>query len=242
VVFVAVLCSVIFANSEDVESNFKLLDDQRSLFEISNFHLNFIGFVINIPAPIFPLRMHDLKAPGDYFRHPRGAESIELTKADINEVENSLMNTIGFQYYDSYILDNLTGYEYSLLGGKILRREYYVKYARGDTIYVISGLLGEFLSFYRAISDETRLSVEQVKNEASGLSPAVRFEKNDSFVAKENEYIYFLEHLDRESKLRVRNYQVVEYWQQSDKNRDDSIGKYYNLIEITRFLDEEAMP
>ena len=74
------------------------------------------------------------------------------------------------------------------------------------------------------------------------LWPADNVSSLDSFVEKENDYIYFIEHIDRKGKLRVRNYQVVESWQEADKDRDDSIGKYYNLIEITKFLDEEAMP
>ena len=235
-------CGLILTGSEKVTSNFQLLDDERSIFEISNFHFDFIGFVLNKPIPLFPLRWPDLKGPGDYFRHPAGADELKLTNTDIKEVEGSLDATVSPRYYDSYILDNLTGYEYELLEGKVSRREYYVKYSRGDTIFVISGLLGKFLSFYRAIPGEFRLSIDQLKEDAAQLSTSLKLDDNDSFVEKENDYIYFIEHIDRKGKLRVRNYQVVESWQEADKDRDDSIGKYYNLIEITKFLDEEAMP
>jgi hypothetical protein len=237
-----VIFGVSFAISQENEKHFEILSDERSIFEIGNFHLDFLGFVLKTPSPISALRMLELKAPGDYFRHPRGADSVQLTTADIKEIESTIKNTIAEQYYDSYILDNMAGYEYNLLNGKISRREYYVKYSRGDTVYVISGLLGKFLSFYRAVPGESRLSIDQLKVEAAKLSPGINFKEDDIFIEKENEYIYFTERVDREQKLRVRNYQVVEYWQETDKERDNPLGKYYNLIEITKFLDEEAMP
>ncbi len=237
---IAYLTSVAQQNSD-----FKILKDKEQIGAILNFHSRYLGMGVRyaLPEAVPPwLRMPEIQTPGDYFRHPAGADELKLTNTDIKEVEGSLDATVSPRYYDSYILDNLTGYEYELLEGKVSRREYYVKYSRGDTIFVISGLLGKFLSFYRAIPGEFRLSIDQLKEDAAQLSTSLKLDDNDSFVEKENDYIYFIEHIDRKGKLRVRNYQVVESWQEADKDRDDSIGKYYNLIEITKFLDEEALP
>ena len=167
---------------------------------------------------------------------------MQLADKDVKEVENVLNAIISPRYYDSYILKNLTGYKYELLDGKVSRREYYVKYGLGDTAYVLSGILGEFLSFYRAVPGDFRLTIDQIKTEAKKLSPVVKFGSDRKFVQKQNDYIYFTEYLDREQKIRVRNYQIVKYAQDEAEAKEYPKGKYYNLIEITKFLDEEAMP
>jgi len=239
------VAAIAIANSQEKTEQFRLLNDENSLINMKNAHIGFLGMGLTYPQvePVpFTLRSPNSKAPGDYFRHPAGADEMKLTDTDIKEVESLLTAAVSPRYYDSYVLDNLTGYEYELLEGKVSRREYYVKYARGDTVYVISGLLGEFLSFYRSIPGEFRLAIDQIKAEAGKLSPAVEFQKKDSFTEMEDDHIYFVEYMDRDRMLRVRNYQVIEYWMDEDKVKESPEGKYYNLIEITRFLDEEAMP
>ena len=102
---------------------------------------------------------------------------------------------------------------------------------------------GEDLSCRRlAVVDVDDREATVIKAEAGKLSPAIEFQKKDSFTEMEDDYIYFVEYVDRDRILRVRNYQVIEYWMDEDKVKESPEGKYYNLIEITRFLDEEAMP
>jgi hypothetical protein len=231
--------------SQDQFEHFNLLSNESLLSEIKNVHVDFLGYKLLYPVvesvPDF-IRGPELVAPGDYFRYPAGADEMQLTDTDKKEITDALNVVVNPRYYDLYILDNLTGYEYQLLGGKVSRREYYVKYGGGDTIYVISGLLGEFLSFYRAIPREFRLSIDQLKAEAKELSPIVELEDNDKFVEKENNYIYFVEYVDKDRMLRVRNYQIVKYTKDEAEAKEFPKGRYYNLIEITKFLDEEAMP
>jgi hypothetical protein len=239
------ITAIAIAYSQENPERFKLLNDEHSLIQINNIHIGFLGMGITYPeggpVPIW-LRSPNPNAPGDYFRHPAGADEMQLTETDIKEVESALNVAVSPRYYDSYIIDNLTGYEYELLEGKVSRREYYVKYGGGDTVYVISGLLGEFLSFYRAIPGEFRLSIDQLKAAAKELSPAAEFDDNDRFVEMENDQIYFVEYVDKDKMLRVRNYQVVKYAQDEAEAKEFPKGRYYNLIEITKFLDEEAMP
>jgi hypothetical protein len=239
------ITAIAIAYSQENPERFNLLNDDRSLIEMRNVHTGFLGLGVTYPLvePVpNPLRAPKLNAPGDYFRHPAGADEMRLTDTDKREIERALNTIVSPRYYDLYILDNLTGYEYQLLEGKVSRREYYVKYGGGDTVYVISGLLGEFLSFYRAIPGEFRLSIDQLKAAAKELSPAAEFDDNDRFVEMENDQIYFVEYVDKDKMLRVRNYQVVKYAQDEAEAKEFPKGRYYNLIEITRFLDKEAMP
>ena len=76
-----IILSINFANAEENDSNFKLLSDERSLIEISNFHLDFLGYILAYPlVEKVPdvLRLPGSKTPGDYYRYPRGADSIQL--------------------------------------------------------------------------------------------------------------------------------------------------------------------
>jgi hypothetical protein len=226
-------------------SDFDILQDKRQIGAILDCHSEFIGTGCFYPAPEpvpFWLRVPNIKTAGDYYRHPAGADEVALTEYDIEEASTALNTLIREQFFNAYVLRNLKGYKYELLGGEVKRREYYVKYSCEDTIYVISGLLGKFLSFYRVVPGQFSFSVDQLKKEVAQLSHAVEFKNDDSFIEKKNQYIYFVEYIDRDKMLRVRNYQIVEPWQETDKDRNDSLGKYFNLIEITKFLDEEAMP
>ena len=81
-----------------------------------------------------------------------------------------------------------------------------------------------------------------MKTEAEKLSPVVQFGDDKKFIQKQNEYIYFTEYLDRDQMIRVRNYQVIKYAKDEAEAKEYPKGKYYNLIEITKFLDKEAMP
>ena len=240
-----VIMTIAIANSQEKTEQFRLLNDENSLIQMNNVHIGFLGMGLTYPqgehVP-FWLRSPKPMAPGDYFRHPAGANEMKLTEKDIKEVEGLLTAAVSPHYYDSYVLDNLTGYEYQLLEGKVSRREYYVKYGTGDTVYVISGLLGDFLSFYRAVPGDFRLSINQLKTEAEKLSPVVQFGDDKKFIQKQNEYIYFTEYLDRDQMIRVRNYQVIKYAKDEAEAKEYPKGKYYNLIEITKFLDKEAMP
>ena len=78
--------------------------------------------------------------------------------------------------------------------------------------------------------------------EAKKLSPLVKFDNKSRFIEKQNDVIYFAEYLNREQKFRVRNYQIVKYTKDEAEAKEYPKGKYYNLIEITKFLDKEAMP
>lgn len=180
------------------------------------------------------------KMPGDYFRWPSGADTVKLAIEEFSEIESSLQKTVDGSFYDRFVLDNLTGYGYSLDKGKIYRKEYYVSYAVGDTIYVISGWFGKFLSFYEAVPGAFRLSIEEFQARIKVLSPSYQIAKEGDFKEIDDKNNYLFEYIDKKNMTRVRNY-LVDATFIPDNSTDAHVQKY-NLIEITKFIDPEVMP
>jgi hypothetical protein len=212
-------------------------------FETCFRHIRYLGMY---PTPMsdgkmeFWIRSRLPEAPGDYFRCPEKADTTTLTDSDYSQVVHLLEDNIPRRFYDSYVLAHVIGYEYTMAKGSIHRREYYVSYARGDTIYVISGWLGKFLSFYRAIPGDFRYEVSQLQAEVQKLVLSYRETKEDSYKKIDEEKNYFLEYINRENMLRVRNYLVDATFIFDDSRQ--AAKTTYNVIEITKFIDPEVMP
>ncbi len=179
------------------------------------------------------------ESPADYFRSPEGADTTNFTDAEFSEIESLLTRNIRATYYDDFVLENLTGYEFTMGDSGVWRRECYVKYARGDTVYVLSGWLGKFLSFYRAVPGDFRYDATNLQKEVEKISPSFMIAKEKAFKRIDEEINYFLEYVDKPNKMRIRNYQIYArfmYGVSGDRE------KKYNLIEITKFIDPEVMP
>ena len=91
------------------------------------------------------------KNPGDYFLFPGGAYGISLSNSEFNDITTTLKSYVIPSMYNLFVLANLKGYYYELGNGNVKRREFRVRFAKSDTIYVISGWLGKLISFYRCI-------------------------------------------------------------------------------------------
>ena len=221
--------------------------------DLSSSHSKYLELWAYLPVPDGGIdhwiRTRFSERPGDYFRYPRGADSATLSQSEKNEVKSILQNTIDSSLYNPSVLKNLNGYKYSMDHGNVNRREYHVRYSCADTTYVISGWLGKFLSFYRVITGDIRLSIDDFQQEIKSIYHSYAKGKTKIFTNKRDELNYFIQYADRENMLRVRNYQIFE-WQYPDledippgQRYYDFLGKkYYNLIEVTRFIDEEVMP
>jgi hypothetical protein len=192
--------------------------------------------------------------PGDYFRWPAGATIIPLSDSDYTEVRNLLHETIFDSFYDDILLRNLIGFEYTIHDRSVHRREYYLSYAMGDTVYVISGWLGKFFSFYRATPGDFRYSVEDLQENVKILSSTYVKVPTAQFTKSGNGNNYFLEYIDEDHMTRVRNYLVKAEFLPDDSSKGNA-EKYsiynvstlgdvesYNLIEITKFIDPEVIP
>lgn len=187
----------------------------------------------------FWARVKNPKYPGEYFIFPDGADSVAISKEEFKEINNLLSQNVYNSYYDDFVLDNIFGYRYTFIDSAVWRHEYYVSYARADTIFVISGWFGRFISFYKAVPGDFRYDIDDLQSEIEKISPSYVKTKAEQFKWIDEDINYFLEHLDKRNMMRIRNYQIDARF--SYGISDDKLTKY-NLIEITKFIDPEAMP
>ena len=181
------------------------------------------------------------KAPGIYYLWPARAYPIELASDEFYEVVNWLKSMIDSSCYDLYVLTHLKGFYYELQKGSVKRREYHIRYSKGDTILVISGWLGKFHCFYMAIPTDKKLNVEQLQRKVKAIFPGYTPADDSSFTKLSDGGDYLLDYIDRKRMVRVRNFNVGEDMRPSDDGLS-LIGLPYNVIEITQYIDREVMP
>ena len=183
------------------------------------------------------------RAPGDYYLMPSDAYPISLDSLDKSEIASILYSTIDSSLFDKEILRYIQGYYYELANGDVKRREYYLRYASGDTIFVISGWIGKFLSFYRVIPnpDSIKYTIDEFQDEAKVIAPLYVKADTSSFIHWDNGDIYYLENINRNNFLRIRNYFMYQGICYDDSAHRFS-RKIYNLVEVTRFIDENIIP
>jgi len=227
------------------EDNAFSIDSLNNEIAYTGYHHKYLGLSLYIPVPDGNIdiwrRSRFSKTPGDYFRYPRGADTTTLSESEFAEVNNMLMQNIKNSYYDSTILANIKGYKYEQDHGKVKRREYYISYSRADTIYAISGWLGKFFSFYQVIPGYFGLTIDEFQNKALKLSSNYIQADKNNFISEKDKVIYFTEYIDRDSMMRIRNYQMAKVGVSEDRAHHEG-KRYYNVIEITKFLDKEVMP
>jgi len=197
--------------------------------------------MLPVPDGGVHFRSRDSSHPGDYYRFPQGAETTSLTPDEFSEISNGLRSFIDSSYYDSYVVSNLTGFSYEMAGGKVKRREYHVRYVKGDTTYVISGWLGKFLSFYKVVPGNIKYTVDELQQEGRKISPAFVRAGQEHFRKIIDEWKYFIEYIDKERLIRIRTYIIEEVTSQPSEYGSGSL-KPLSLIEITKFLDPEVIP
>jgi hypothetical protein len=194
------------------------------------------------------IRDPDIRYPGDYFWPPDGllqnkdAESTlkaQLTVNEIDTVRKFLKYNFPTEFSGSATLLSLKGYAYNFPGPGGPRREAYTMFTEGDTVYVVSGWLGKFLSFYRVVPGDSRLTVPQLMKQLEILTPLAKEIKEGSFKHVSDSLNYLLEYVDKDKMFRVRNYLM-----KTVLPPDPPVGKekFYNLIEITKFYDKGAVP
>ncbi|MEE9554299.1 MAG: hypothetical protein V3W18_08390 [candidate division Zixibacteria bacterium] len=205
-------------------------------------HDRYLGVLMRSSSSAFVeewYRRSDPKLPGDYFIRPQGADSISLTDEEQAEIRELLEQNVNNKYYDQFVIESIAGYQYSIADSLIPRREYYLKYAREDTVFAISGWLGKFFSFYKVVPGDFRYDTVELQIEASKISSSYRSAKRESFRQLDDEYNYLLEYIDRPNKMRIRNYQIGVRF---SYGVSDDQAQTYNLIEITKFIDPEVIP
>ena len=177
--------------------------------------------------------------PGDYFRSPFIPDTVEIAISEINEIRDLLAQNIKAELFDSLVLANIVGYQYQFKRYGEERREYFVRYAKADTVLVISGWFGKLFSFYVALPGWTTCDENHLQAKISALTNA-NIELRKIPDKRQISDPYFIEYIDRANMVRVRNYHIRELIETLDVTQPEYRDR--TLIEITRFLDKEAMP
>jgi hypothetical protein len=189
----------------------------------------------------FDLRQPIMNIPGDYFRYPYGADTMTISPEASEEITSTLHNSIKKAFYDSSILGALKGLRYRLYGQDSTREEYHIRYAQGDTIYVISGWLGKFLSFYRSVPGFIKFDLKELQDNVSRVAASDIKIPKEAYEKSSRDNPYFIEYVNHEAMYRIRCYHIGEMGSMGG-NTDPFFSKPYTLIEITKFLDKEVMP
>jgi hypothetical protein len=211
-------------------------------------YADFLGLYMSpFATQLMPgVRQTTLAYPGDYF-FPADAYipyqfaakylHARLTADEINSTGNFLKEYLSSRFSDTTILSSLKGYSFEIPGSQ--HREPYTMLADGDTVYVISGWLGKFLSFYRVVPGDFRLTVPELIDQLDKLTPLAREINEKGFRHESDSLNYLWEYVDKDKMFRIRNYLMKATL---PPNPPDSPEKYYNLIEITKFYDKGVIP
>ncbi len=189
---------------------------------------------------------------GDYFWPPNAFQMVypdssafakSLTFTERNQIEALIERYYAPRFSDTAIISSLQGYYYEFYSSSSYhfecgpRREFYTMLAEGDTIFVVSGIMGKFMSFYRAVPGDFRLSPEQFLSQVRGVSSIIDGLKiaGGDLTQKDDPDNYLLQYINKQALIRLRNYQLEAVLPPADPG--SRTPRIYNLIEITKILD-----
>jgi hypothetical protein len=194
----------------------------------------------------WPTRQASRIYPGDYFYPPPAFYPEQFLPKDLiaqttsiekNIVSDFLNNNIYHNLTDSLVLSSINCFSYDYPTGH--HREPYTMLSDGDTVYVVSGWLGKFLSFYRVVPGDKRLTVPELMRELEKITPLSKEIDQKKFRTESDYLNYLLEYVDKGKMFRIRNYLMKATLPPDPPDAPES---YHNLIEITKFLNKEAIP
>lgn len=239
---IIVLFSVSATGFEPVDYSRYIKYKQIENLPIYQGYLRLGMYPMRLPLNEF-VRQPYLTFPGDYFWPPhtrfKMASDIvtQLRVSENGTILEFISGTASRVIPNSLILGSLRGFAYDFRSGS--RREAYTMLSEGDTVYVVSGWLGKFLSFYRVVPGDFRLSSSEFMKELGEITPLAGEIKESGFRHESDSLNYLWEYVDKDKMFRVRNYLMRTVLPPSPP---DSPEQYYNLIEVTRFYDKEAIP
>jgi hypothetical protein len=192
------------------------------------------------------IRQASTAYPGDYFYPPDTyfptealpTNLIAMPKSsDLKVIKNFLNDETSEAFYYSPILSSVKCYNFDYPNGH--HREPYTMLTDADTVYVVSGWLDKFLSFYRVVPGDKRLTVPQLMTELEKITPLSKEIDQKKFRTESDSANYLLEYVDKDKMFRVRNYLIKATLPPDSSDAPES---YHNLIEVTKFYDKEAIP
>jgi len=216
----------------------------RVSFQYSYFHFDSLGYIMQGHQSLWRTRSHSLykKTPGDYFAEP-GSMKYKYNKALSASVRNVLFENILFDVPAS-LTDSIRWFRDSSEFG--LRDDFFIRYTDQCHVYVVSGWWPAFVKYFIAIPDSNIYTEKALTSELKKvykyplLIDSLRFKR-----ASDKEYS-LLDGIFR--NLRIRNYTIKAFALEGRSEAPDlgqpppMFSDWYNIIEITIYLDKEFMP
>jgi hypothetical protein len=193
----------------------------------------------------FCIRQGSSAYPGDYFYPPDAFSPRDssmkifstLTKDEILSISNFLKDNFNSVLSYTSIISSLKCYDFDYPTGH--HREPYTMLTDADTIYVISGWLDKFLSFYRVVPGDKRLTIPELMKELEKITPLSKEIDQKKFRTESDSVNYLIEYVDKVKRFRVRNYLMKATL---PPDAPDALESYHNLIEVTKFIDKGMIP
>jgi hypothetical protein len=214
-----------------------------------------ISAMVQAPCNVsFFLRSANSGLPGDYF-WPAVADlppeilsyvnySIKRPSAEEKkEIMQFLKDYFLVRFQIPALIDSAQTYTISCLyTPDSVRHEFYLMLSEGDTIYVISGWFGKFMSLFRASPYDKRLTPADFIAQAIQIAPRIRkLSLSDQMVKVDTgqvweEKTYFLQAYEISNHLWLRHYPISVVLPPDDPK--SAKEKLYNLIEISKIYDQ----
>gem|GEM_PF-3229576 len=230
-----------FADSSDYRS----IDWRcRVSFQYSYFHFDSLGYIMQGHQSLWGTRSNSMykKAPGDYFAEP-GSIKYECNKTLSDSVRNVLIENILFDVPVS-LTDSIRWFRDSSEFG--LRNDFFIRFSDQRHVYVVSGWWPAFVKYFIAIPDSNIYTEKALANELRKvfkypvLVDSLRFKR-----ASDKEYSLLSGGF---RNMRIRNFTIRAFAFEGRSEAPDlgqpppMFSDWYNIIEITIYLDKEFMP
>jgi hypothetical protein len=214
----------------------------RVSFLYSYFHFDSLGYNMQGYQSLWQTRGRYKKCPGDYFAEP-GSIKYTYNKMLSDSVRNILIENVSFDIPVS-LTDSIKWFRDSSESG--LRDDFFLRFTDQSHVYVISGWWPAFVKYFVAVPDsniytEKALIGEFIKIYKHPLpADSLRLKR-----ASDSEYS-LLKGTFR--NLQIRNYNIKAFSIEGRSQAPDlgqpppMFSDWYNIIEITIYLDKEFMP
>lgn len=226
-------------------ADYRIIDWRlRVSFQYSYFHFDSLGYIMPGHQSLWGTRSNSLykNTPGDYFAEPRCIK-YKFNKTLSDSARNILFENILFDVPVS-LTDSIRWFRDSSEFG--LRDDFFLRFTDQRHVYVVSGWWPAFVKYFIAIPDSNIYTEKALTNELKKvykyplLIDSLRFKR-----ASDNEYSLLGGGF---RNLRIRNYTIRAFALDGRVQAPDlgqpppMFSDWYNIIEITIYLDKEFMP
>lgn len=207
-----------------------------------------ISAIVPAPCQVSDLvRSANTVLPGDFF-WPSTIYSDDMaikriTPEEKKQIALFLKDYFPEKFQDSTLIDSAQSFTYRCMyTPDSVRHEFYLMLSEGDTIYVISGWFGKFMSLFRASPYDKRLTPADFIAQAIQIAPRIRkLSLSDQMVKVDTgqaweEKTYFLQAYEISNHLWLRHYPISVVL--PPDNPKSAKEKVYNLIEISKIYDQ----